>query len=262
MPVHPAIIQPVLEALELAFRQIEIKVPPPMRKSWGNSFVFRYAEQTIQQAIVQKLARMISGLHAIEALLELGLFQEQGVIQRAVDEIEEDIWFLSLAIINNDVTELHTEYLKHFYAEEFMDPSNIVASHASRGMIRREKIRAYNHSKLPSEKDAQRGKTVGKVLTKAYSGYVHAASPHIMDMYGGAPACFDINGTWKSFRYASHAMDAANYFYRAVPAMAVAAKVLGDASLFSELCALETKLRQSSGSEVGDHPSASPLPKS
>ena len=94
--------QCVLEALEDAFRQIEAKVPPPVRKPWAGSFVFRYEERTIQQAIVQKLARMISGLHAIEALLERGLFQEQGIVQRAVAETAEDVWFLSIAVIHKD----------------------------------------------------------------------------------------------------------------------------------------------------------------
>src|SRR6202044_3262131 len=70
MPLDPSIFQPVLQALERGFRQLEIKVPPPVRKPWRDSFVFRYAEQTIQQAIVQKLARMISGLHAIKVLME------------------------------------------------------------------------------------------------------------------------------------------------------------------------------------------------
>jgi hypothetical protein len=69
---------PTLQALEDAFRQLETKVPPPIRKPWRDSFVFRYAEQTIHQAIVQKLARMISGLYAIQVLMERGLFQEQG----------------------------------------------------------------------------------------------------------------------------------------------------------------------------------------
>jgi hypothetical protein len=53
MPLRPGIFQPVVETLERAFRQIETKVPPPQRKPSGDSFVFRYAEQTIQQAIVQ-----------------------------------------------------------------------------------------------------------------------------------------------------------------------------------------------------------------
>src|ERR1700692_2370633 len=93
-----------LEALNRAFRQIEAKVPPPVRKPWPGGFVFRYEEQTIQQAIIQKLARLLSGLHAVEALLECGLFQEQGMVQRAVAEIDEDAWFLSIAVIREDIT--------------------------------------------------------------------------------------------------------------------------------------------------------------
>lgn len=63
--------------------------------AWRDDFVFRYAEQTIQQAVVQKLARTVSGLHAVETLLDHVLFQEQGMVQRVVDEVQEDIWFLS-----------------------------------------------------------------------------------------------------------------------------------------------------------------------
>jgi hypothetical protein len=97
-------LAPTLQALQDAFRQLETKVSPPIRKPWLDGFVFRYAEQTIQQAIVQKLARMISGLSAIQVLMERGLFQEQGMIQRGSDEIQEDICFLSLGVIKNDIT--------------------------------------------------------------------------------------------------------------------------------------------------------------
>lgn len=228
--------QAVLRTLEGAFRDLESKVPPPKRRQWRDSFVYRYVERTIQQAIVQKLARTISGLHAINALLKGGLFQEQGMVQRAVGEIDEDIWFLCLAVIHNDVTVRHAEFLHHFYAEEFSDPSDILGSHTSRGMPKREKIRAYIHAKSLSDADAAKAARVDKVIAKAYSGYVHAASPHIMDMYGGRPARFDIDGSLKEFRFAGHQRDAANYFYRAVATMAVAAKALGDEDLFVLLC--------------------------
>jgi len=90
---------PILQVLERAFRLLERRVPPAKRQAWKDGFVFRCAERTIHQAIVQKLARTISGLYAIQALLEKGLFQEQGVIQRTVDELQEDVMFLSLGII-------------------------------------------------------------------------------------------------------------------------------------------------------------------
>jgi len=231
-------VAPTLQALENAFRQLETKVPPPIRKPWLDSFVFRYAEQTIQQAIVQKLARMISGLYAIQVLMEHGLFQEQGMIQRASDEIADDIWFLSLGIIHNDATPRHREFLEYFYAEEFADPSDVVGSHKSRGMVKREKIRAYIESKLVSGPEAVRAKGVGKVLTKAYSGFIHAASPHIMDMFGGIPPRVGVNGAFKNFRYAEHARDALNYYYRGVLAMGIAAKAFEDDGLFSSMRAL------------------------
>ncbi len=69
-----------------------------------------------------------------------GLFQEQGVIQRGLDELQEDITFLSLAIIRYDMTDRHKQYLEYFYAEEFDDPSDVMGSHKSWGMVPRDKI--------------------------------------------------------------------------------------------------------------------------
>jgi hypothetical protein len=225
---------PTLEVLEAAFRLLEARVPPPIRKTWKDSFVFRYAERTIHQAIVQKLARTISGLHAINALLAQGLFQEQGMVQRALDEIGEDIAFLSLGVIRGELTQRHQEYLDYFYAEEFDDPSDIMASHKSRGMVKREKIRSYVSRALWGE-DSSRDNVVSKIITKAYSGFVHAASPHIMDMYGGAPPRFDVSGEFRNLRRGEHTDDALNYFLRALFSMAFAAKAFGDEELFSEM---------------------------
>jgi hypothetical protein len=232
---------PTLEVLERTFRLLEARVQPPIRKPWKDGFVFRYAERTIQQAIVQKLARTISGLHAIDVLLAQGLFQEQGMIQRALDEIGEDIAFLSLAVIRGELTQRHKEYLDYFYAEEFDDPSDIMASHTSRGMVKREKIRAYVSENLWGE-DGSRANVVNKIITKAYSGFVHAASPHIMDMYGGWPPRFDLSGEFRTLRGEEHADDALNYFLRALFSMAFAAKAFGDEALFEEMRAEAGKL--------------------
>lgn len=231
---------PTLEALETAFRRLEAQVPPPRRQVWKDGFVFRYAERTIHQAIVQKLARTISGLHAVNTLLAQGLFQEQGMVQRALDEIGEDITFLSFGVIRGELTQRHKEYLDYFYAEEFDDPSDVMASHRSRGTVKREKIRAYVNQVLGA--DSSRANVVGKILTKTYSGFVHAASPHIMDMCGGAPARFDISGEFRSLRGEEHADDALNYFLRALFSIAFAAKAFGDEELFLEMHAKSTRL--------------------
>jgi hypothetical protein len=231
---------PTLEVLERAFRLLEARVAPPIRKAWKDGFVFRYAERTVHQAIVQKLARMISGLHAIQLLHGQGLFQEQGVVQRTLDEIEEDIVFLSLGLVHGQLTRRHKEYLEYFYAEEFDDATNIMGSHRSRGMVSREKIRAYVNR--VDGADSSRANVAGKIIAKAYSGFVHGASPHIMDMYGGIPPRFDVKGEFRYLRGAENADDALNYFLRAVFAMAFAAKAFEDEQLFSRMRAHAHKI--------------------
>ncbi len=76
------LIQHTLNVLESAFRILEQQVPKPIQVPFRNSFVFRYKEQSIHQALIQKLARVVSGLHAAKCLLEKGFVQEQGILHR------------------------------------------------------------------------------------------------------------------------------------------------------------------------------------
>ena len=87
-----------------------------------------------------------------------------------------------------------------------------------------------------------RANVVSKIIAKAYSGFVHAASPHIMDMYGGWPPQFDLSGEFRTLRGEEHADDALNYFLRALHSMALAAKAFGDEALFEAMLAEADKL--------------------
>ena len=66
-----------LHHLDKAFKKLEDMVLPAQKVPHGDAFVFRYKEKTIQQAMVQKLARVVSGLHAAWLLLENGFLQEK-----------------------------------------------------------------------------------------------------------------------------------------------------------------------------------------
>ena len=100
-------------------------------------------------------------------------------------------------------------------------------------MIKRDRIRGYVHRSTASRIERDKANAVGNIITKAHSGYVHAASPHIMDMY--VPPQFDLSGALKDYRYDSHRRDARNVFYRAVTAFAAATKAFGDEILFDSL---------------------------
>jgi hypothetical protein len=210
------LFQQTLKILESAFALLEKQVEKPIKIPFKESFRFRYEQKSIYQALVQKFARIVSGLHAARILLLYGFVQEQGVLQRMLDELDEDIYFLSDAVANGKITDLHQKYLSYFYEEEFQDSDNLAFSQQNRGMIPRKKIRAYIARMEGIPLDPFRFTELKKSLSKAYSGYVHGASPHIMEMYGGRPPKFHISGMLGTPRIDKHRNDLLNYFYRGI----------------------------------------------
>ena len=75
----------------------------------------------------------------------------------------------------------------------------------------------------------------GESIGTAYSGYVHAASENIMDMYGGDPPHFHLTGMRGTPRISAFARDAENYIYRGLMATIATAKAFGDGPLNDEL---------------------------
>ena len=221
-----------LSNMEATHAALVARVHPPQAVAFGSGFVFRYAERDIHQALVQKLARVISGLHAARLLLAHGFVQEQAALQRILDEFNEDVMFLSYGVISDDITELHREYLAAFYEEEFDNPDSALESTQKRPMVSRRKIRAYLARIRAEGLNPSSGVEVMRTVSKIYSGFVHGASPHIMDMYGGNPPRFHVRGMLGTARADDHREDLWNAFYRSIGAFAFAAKAFGDEVLF------------------------------
>jgi len=242
-----------LENMARTVRGIEAKVPPPQKVPYKNSFVFRYVEKTVQQAIVQKLARVVSTLNAAHLLMSQGFVQEQAALQRILQELHEDITFLAYSIIFNDFTPLHQTYLDSFYEEEF-DADTAMTSTQKRAMVSRTKIQAYIVRKECSDLDPSTGLELARTITKAYSGYVHAASPQIMDMYGGNPPRFHVEGLLGSERHDEHRHDLWNYFYRSILSFGMTAKAFGDHDLFDQIHAFTVKFEEAAGENYSPKP--------
>lgn len=222
-----------LKTMQEALRRLEGQIAPPVRVHHENSFVFRYQEKGIPQALIQKLARSISSLNALDILLQHGYLQEQGVLQRTLDEIHEDMFFLAAATTNDKVTERHEQYLRAFYDDPILKPGKQHERFQKPNMVPRKKIHAYVHRIL--RKDANPVEHVEEVISTAYSGYVHAASPYVMDMYGGDPPHFHVQGMLQTPRVREHVLDAWNYFYRGLLSTCVVAKAFGDKELVDQL---------------------------
>ena len=121
---------------------------------------------------------------------------------------------LALGVIRGDhESQLHRRYLDAFFEEEF-DADTAIESTQKRDMIPRKKIQAYLSDTGLYGTDRSSLTGLFRTMHKAYSGYVHAASPQIMDMYGGAPARFHMRGMSGSIVHVGHKEDLRNLFYR------------------------------------------------
>lgn len=222
----------VLAYMETTLAEFMRRVPPPRAVEHRDTFVYRFVELLPLQAVVQKLARTISGLYSARLLCEYGLFQEQAAIHRVLDEIHEDIAFLCLAIIDGKLTNRHEQYLSDFFSEEF-DPVSREISPAKRGMIPRDKVRAYIANHESSGSDPSRTVRLHTTISKTYSGFVHAASPHIMDMFDGKK--FMVRGMNGTVRESEYRHDLWNYFYRGILSFGLAAKAFGDGERYQSV---------------------------
>jgi hypothetical protein len=222
-----------LKVMTDAFVRLEAQIEPPVQVPNDGSFVFRYREKGIRQALIQKLARNVSGLNAMDLLLLNGFVQEQAVLQRTLDEICEDIFFLAAAVTNDKVTDRHAQYLQAFYDDPILRSGKIHERFKKPNLVPRKKIHAYVQRVL--HKDPTPSSEAEDAVRVAYSGYVHAASPYIMDMYGGNPPYFHLSGMLGTPRIEEHVRDAWNYFYRGLLSTCVVAKAFDDAQLVDTL---------------------------
>lgn len=221
-------INEMLELMDRTFRDFESGMPsrPRMVKlSFG--FAYRFVEKDIYQAMFLKLARVQSLVRAATVLLANGFVQEQGILQRTIDETNEDIMFLVYAVTNDEITELHKKFLEAFWEEEIDESGTLMNSKQKRPMIPRKQIQAYLARIEGVKINPSRQQDAAKTIYKTYSGYVHGASPHLMDMYGGNPPHFHTNGMLGTPRIEEHADDLWNYAYRSLISHIVVAKALG-----------------------------------
>jgi hypothetical protein len=228
-------------------------VPQPQRVPFADSFVYRYVEQTAHQAIVQKLARYVTTLRSACLLFDHGFVQEQAALQRILDEIQEDVIFLSFGIIFGEQTPLHDKYLKAFYQEEFESLTGKPGDQ-DRLMVPRKSIRAYIARMEGAAANPSRGVEVTRQVHKTYSGYVHAASPQIMDMYGGSPSRFYLDGMKGTGHHEHHRDDLWNYFYRGILAFSFAAKAFGADTLFANMMSFARGFSKKVGHDYGPLP--------
>ena len=114
-------------------------------------------------------------------------------------------------------------------------------------MPRRSKIQAYVQRVLNPAENPSQISDVNQAVSSAYSGYVHASAPQVLDLFGGAPPHFHIEGMCDTPRMNDHIHDSWNYFYRGIGTSIIVARAFGDASLSRALGEYHDKFLEQSG---------------
>jgi hypothetical protein len=225
----------IIDDMYIALKDLEARVERPIKVSFPRGFEYRYKQKSLEQALIQKLARIITGLRSALLLLNHGMLQEQAALHRILDELQQDISFLAYARMFDDFTDLHRRYLEAFYQEEFDVPESPIDSTQRRPSIPRQKIHAYVTEKEAAVNEPSRGIQLTRTLSKAYSGFVHGASPQIMNMYDGVALGFQVKGQCNTRHQEEHHYDLWNYFYRGLISFAEVACVFGAKELYQRM---------------------------
>ena len=166
-------------------------------------------------------------------LRDNGFFQELGVLQRMLDELHEDILFLSLPLLGLEKSPEHDRYLASFWEEEPEYP-DFAADQRNRDQVPRKHVRAYL-AKANRTRTTDHGSiATSAYLYRLYSGFTHSAAPHILEMYDPARGCFRVSGYPDSPLASAHAGDFENQLFRGIMAVFVVAQALGNAGVASE----------------------------
>lgn len=215
-------------AIEKIFRELEAGAPKPVEVRTGDISRFRFKDMVPEAAIFLKLARLVSLIRTLELLLSHARVQEQCIIQRSIEETNEDIVFLSLAVTKGELTEKHGKFLEEFWKEDYSNPADPIGTRIPRGFSRKG-IGAYNSRALgqdnPSDTDH-----ASRAIYEMYSGFLHGAAPHIMELYDENTGQFSDGSIASSVRSVDYILDAQNSFYRSLLSCQMAAKALGNSA--------------------------------
>ena len=243
------IFQKCSDDLEEIFSLLEEKVEKPQPVKYAESFVYRYEKNTVEVALIQKLTRLITSLRAAIILLQNGYYQEVAVLQRVIDDIDEEITFLVYGKIMGNWGEIHEKYLEGFFAETFLDPSDpLTALDVKKPIVSRKTIRKFIDQSVDEMR--KQGAVIDKnvtesshIVSKVFNGFTHAGSPQILDMYAGYPPHYHLKGMLGTPREKENIESLWNQFFRGSLAFELVCSYFTDKELLRKAQIVHDKIR-------------------
>lgn len=145
---------------------------------------FRHEQGDAELMAYLKCVRIVSLLNAGILLLNHGFAQELGIICRCINESADDVRFIASPLNETlEATRDQQRLIEDFFREEFEDASNPLGSQIKRDRVSREKVHAGIARVQQTGLNPSDAKTVLDFPHSTYSGYVHGAYPHLMELF-------------------------------------------------------------------------------
>src|ERR1019366_7441689 len=190
----------------------------PERVEAGGLRTFRYRQQDDLLLSYLKLVKIASHNNAAIVLLDQGYVQEVYAVCRMIDEACEDITFMAMPLGEAAQSSAQQRrFINEFFQEECSDSEpDPVKGNQSRDRVSRAKVRAGISGIARDRGNPSDEVAVGRVLSNVFSGYVHGAYVHLMEMFGGNPPQFHTRGMLGTPRIQECLGNHANHVYRSL----------------------------------------------
>ena len=228
-------LESTLKELGSLYHEMADLIDAPVIENMGGTGVWRYETQTESLTCYLKAIKTISTLNACMVLLKTGHVQEIGALCRMIDDYCNEIFFLLMPQDGNNFSKEQIQFLNDFYQEETDKPDNPLGSTQKRKNVPVKKIHATFGKIAKSETNPSDTQELLRTTHQAFSGYVHGAYPHIMELFGGNKP--HLNGMLGTPRIDEWRGQLIGYVYRTIMATVFVSRKLG-------LDDMETKSRE------------------
>jgi hypothetical protein len=198
MTVEVAIraLEAKLDPLERMVRLFAASLEGPLLIESGGGKGFRYSTPDVRHFCLLKGVKALSATNAALALARSGFIQEVVVLIRTIIEATRHIEF----VLDLDDSGSHKETVRKYMEEYFADADRGLGAELRREPIQQGKVHEQlgrTLDEIAEGRGAQNrvsAAVVYKRTYRQYSGYVHGRYPEIMDLYGGRPGRFHVQG--------------------------------------------------------------------
>ncbi|MBU0680740.1 MAG: hypothetical protein KKD73_04890 [Proteobacteria bacterium] len=228
-------LESALSDLGDIYYEMATKIEAPVFADVGGYYAWRFKNLSESLACYLKGIKIVSTLNASMVLLRAGFTQEIGALCRMIDDYCNEIFFLVMPQDGDKFSKEQIQFLDDFFKEEFDKPKNPLGSTQKRVNVPIRKIHATFGKLAKEELNPSDAQEILRTTHQAFSGYVHGAYPHIMEMFDGPhPHLNGMSGTPRIDEWRGQLI---GYVYRALMMSTFVARKLG-------LNEMETRARE------------------